>query len=260
MNIFTKLFVVSAIACTTTAVQAQEVTTPPSFNLDAGEVGVIFAADQDTYFDVIKDSKGNPASSWAPVKWGQKCTVSEDEAGDGAALRVDNLDFLPEQFGGTLDLSEYKYLHLDVWVNTASQFHFALQNWWPGEKFVTPMATFAAGQWVRIDIDMSSFAWSKKNEQQQRCINMFKFGGESTDAATESYPTVLYVTNIIAHNDDAFAKQNTILAESSTAGIGSAAAAQNKAKAGVAYNIAGQRVGKDYKGIIIVDNKKMLRK
>lgn len=259
MSIFTKLFAVSAIACMATVGRAQEVTTPPSFNLDAGEVGVIFAADQDTYFDVIKDSKGNPASSWAPVKWGQQCTVSEDEAGDGAALRVDNLDFLPEQFVATLDLSEYKYLHLDVWVNTASQFHFAMQNWWPGEKFITPMATFEAGKWVRLDIDMSSFAWSKKNEVQQRTFNIFKLGGESTDAETESFPTVLYMTNIIAHNDDAFAAQNTILAESSTTSIKNAAA-QNKAKAGTAYNIAGQRVGKDYKGIIIVDGKKVLRK
>ena len=80
MNMFTKLFAVSAIACMATAVQAQEVTTPPTFNIDPGEVGVIFAADQDTYFEVIKDSKGNSASNWAPVKWGQTCTVSEDEA------------------------------------------------------------------------------------------------------------------------------------------------------------------------------------
>lgn len=91
---FTKLFAVSAIAFMATAVQAQEVTTPPTFDIDPGEVGVIFAADQDTYFEVIKDSKGNSASNWAPVKWGQKCTVSEDEAGDGAAIRIDNLDFL----------------------------------------------------------------------------------------------------------------------------------------------------------------------
>ena len=86
MNMFTKLFAVSAIACMATAVQAQEVTTPPTFDIDPGEVGVIFAADQDTYFEVIKDSKGNSASNWAPVKWGQTCTVSEDEAGDGAAI------------------------------------------------------------------------------------------------------------------------------------------------------------------------------
>lgn len=38
---FTKLFAVSAIACMATAVQAQEVTTPPTFNIDPGEVGVI---------------------------------------------------------------------------------------------------------------------------------------------------------------------------------------------------------------------------
>ena len=34
MNMFTKLFAVSAIACMATAVQAQEVTTPPTFNID----------------------------------------------------------------------------------------------------------------------------------------------------------------------------------------------------------------------------------
>lgn len=259
MNIFTKFFAVSAIVCLSTASQAQNVTTPPVFNLDAAEVGVIFAADQDTYFEVIKDSKGNSASNWTPVKWGQKCTISEDEAGDGAALRVDNLDFLPEQFQATLDLSNYKYLHLDIWVNTDSQLDFAMQNWWPGEKFVTPIANLSAGNWTRIDIDMSSFAWSKKNEIQQRCLNIFKLGGESVDAVLHPYPTLLYMTNIIAHNSDEFASNNMVLANAST-GIDNISIAHDAAKSGIAYNIAGQRVGKDYKGIVIVDGKKILRK
>ena len=258
MNMFTKLFALSAIACMATAVQAQEVTTPPTFDIDPGEVGVIFAADQDTYFEVIKDSKGNSASSWAPVKWGQTCTVSEDEAGDGAAIRIDNLDFLPEQFVSTLDLSEYKYLHLDIWANANGKLDYTMQHWWPSEKFTSPVTDLKAGEWVRLDIDMSSFAWSKKNEIQQRCINVFKLGGEAVDATVNPYPTLIYMTNIIAHNNDTFAAQNTILADGAT-GIENVTMQKNS-KTGHTYNIAGQRVEKNYKGIVFVDGKKMIRK
>lgn len=260
MNMFTKFIAASAIACmTTAAIQAQVVTTPPVFNLDPAEVGVIFAADQDTYSDIIKDSKGNPASKWAPVKWGQTCTVSEDEAGDGAALRIDNLDFLPEQFVATLDLSAYKYLHLDIWAGSDGQLDFAMQNWWPGEKFTTPIVNLTAGQWTRIDIDMSSFAWSKKNKVQQRTFNVFKLGGEAVDTKVHPYPTLIYMTNVIAHNNDAFASANNILGNGTT-GLQNIPAAQQGGKAGVTYNLAGQHVGKEYKGLVIVDGKKIIRK
>lgn len=260
MNMFTKFIAASAIACmTTAAIQAQVVTTPPVFNLDPAEVGVIFAADQDTYFEVIKDSKGNPASKWAPVKWGQTCTVSEDEAGDGAALRIDNLDFLPEQFVATLDLSAYKYLHLDIWADSDGKLDFTMQNWWPGEKFITPIINLASGQWTRIDIDMSSFAWSKKNEVQQRTFNVFKLGGEAVDTKITPYPTLIYMTNIIAHNDDAFAAKNNVLSNETT-GIQNIPSVHKDMKTGKTYNLSGQRVNKDYKGVIIVDGKKVIRK
>ena len=71
MRHFTKLFSIVALAVSATVANAQTPTTPPTLKWDAGEIGVIYAADQDTYFDVLKDGAGNPASSWSPVTWGQ---------------------------------------------------------------------------------------------------------------------------------------------------------------------------------------------
>jgi hypothetical protein len=145
MNSFTKFFSVVALATIATVSNAQTPTTPPTLKWDAGEIGVIYAADQDTYFDVLKDSKGNPASAWAPVSWGQTCVISDDECGDGAAIRIDNLDFLPMQFAATLDISEYRFFHIEYWVSADMQLDMTFQNWWPGEKFVSSIYDLKAG-------------------------------------------------------------------------------------------------------------------
>ena len=250
MNNFTKLFSVVVLSFVATVSNAQTPTTPPTLKWDAGEIGVIYAADQDTYFDVLKDGAGNPASSWAPVTWGQTCVISDDECGDGAAIRIDNLDFLPLQFKSTMILNDYRFFHIEYWVSSDMQLDMTFQNWWPGEKFVTPVYELKAGQWnvIDIDLDQEAFTWSKKNEIPQHSVNVFKLGGEAVNAEQHPYAQTIWMTNIVCHND-----------ASVVTGISNVKAAANKNNSSL-YNLAGQRVSNDYKGVVVKDGKKFLNK
>lgn len=251
MNSFTKFFSVVALATIATVSNAQTPTTPPTLKWAPEEIGVIYAADQDTYWDVMRDSDGNPANSWSPVTWGQTCVISDDECGDGAAIRIDNLDFLPMQFAATLDISEYRFFHIEYWVSADMQLDMTFQNWWPGEKFVSSIYDLKAGQWnvIDIDLDQESFTWSKKNEIPQHCVNVFKLGGENVDEETHPYAPVIWMTNIICHND----------ASVLPAGIDEMKANRQNGR-NIRYNLAGQRVGNDYKGLVLMNGKKMVIK
>ncbi len=251
MNSFTKFFSVVALATIATVSNAQTPTTPPTLKWGPEEIGVIYAADQDTYWDVMKDSDGNPANSWSPVTWGQKCVISDDECGDGAAIRIDNLDFLPMQFKKTMDFSDYRFFHIEFWVSADMQLDMAFQNWWPGEKFVSSIYDLKAGQWnvIDIDLDQESFTWSKKKEIPQHCVNVFKLGGEKVDEEAHPYAPVIWMTNIICHND----------ASVLPAGIDEMKANRQNGR-NIRYNLAGQRVGNDYKGLVLMNGKKMVMK
>ena len=248
MNNFTKFFSVVALATIATVSNAQ--TTPPTLKWAPEEIGVIYAADQDTYWDVMRDSDGNPANSWAPVKWGQTCVISDDECGDGAAIRIDNLDFLPMQFQKTMDFSDYRFFHIEYWVSADMQLDMTFQNWWPGEKFVSSIYDLKAGQWnvIDIDLDQESFTWSKKNEIPQHCVNVFKLGGENVDKEAHPYAPVIWMTNIVCHND-----------ASVITGISNVKAAASKNSTSL-YNLAGQRVSNDFKGVVVKDGKKYFNK
>ena len=251
MNNFTKLFSIVALAAIATVSNAQTPTTPPTLKWDAAEIGVIYAADQDTYFEVLKDGQGNAANAWAPVTWGQTCAISDDECGEGAAIRIDNLDFLPMQFKATLILNDYRFFHIEYWVSADMQLDMTFQNWWPGEKFVTPIYELKAGQWnvIDIDLDQEAFTWSKKNEIPQHSVNVFKLGGENVNVEQHPYAPTIWMTNIVCHND-----------ASVITGISTVANGQKPSANGQTYNLAGQRVSNDYKGVVVKDGKKYLNK
>ncbi len=248
MKFSTQSFVAVAIAVTSCAnVLAQTPAAPPAFTVDPAGAGVIYAADQDTYFEVLRDKDGNPANAWAPVVWGQKCVISDDEVGENgeAAIRIDNLDFLPLQFKSTVNLSEYRFLHIDIWPDSDMQLDFTLQNWWPGEKHVSAIYDLKGGQWTSIDIDMSTFPWGVKNGEQERVVNVFKLGGEKVNADEHPYAKTIYMTNIIAHNE-------------SPAGVEGVTIKPVEGN-GITYNLFGIPVGDDYKGIVIRDGKKYIQ-
>lgn len=238
------------LAAAAALANAQTPLTPPMMNWDSADVAVIYAADQEKYPDVFRDSQGNPANSFIAPVWGQKCVFSDDECGDGAAIRIDNLDFLPLQALATIDLSDYRYLHLDMWAQNDDQLNLSLQNWWPGEKFTSEIWNLKGGEWLSVDIDMDSdnFTWSKKNEIPQHCVNVFQFGG-GTLSNDFPHSEKIYVTNLIAHND-----------LSANGGNGVNSVVVSVAKPGIAYNLFGQRVKDDYKGIVIINGIKILRK
>lgn len=249
MEIYTKLCATAFVAMSCLSVAAQQPSNPPALTWDAAKVGVIYAADQDKYPDVLVDTKGNPVSNWAPLEWGQTCVVSDDECADGAAAkRIDNLDFLPMQFSATLNVSDYKFWHMDIWPSEDCQLDFAFQNWWPGEKFISSTYNLKAGEWNSIDIDLSAFAWGTKNGAQERVINVFKMGGEAAKPAVDGQPfaKTIYITNIIVHNEGG-------------SGIDDITVDDFRADE-PAYNVYGQRVDENYKGIVIQKGRKFIRR
>ena len=263
MKFSTKLFSAAAFAAiATSGISAQTPNDPAPLNYDPAEIGVIFAADQDTYWEVLRDGNGNAASDWNQPVWGQSVVISADEcAGGASALRIDGLDFLPLQFAGTISLAQWRYLHVDMWAPAEDQVCFKFQNWWPGESYVSDVYTLKAGEWTSIDIDMEDpdcFQWSEVKtdpETQEKYINkgvnVFQIAGEKI---ANDYPhcSTLYLTNVIAHN---YAPaENGENDESGVAGIVS------EANEGKTFNIFGMEVDATYKGIVICNGKKYIQR
>ena len=259
MKISTKLFTAAAIAAiATSGINAQTPADPAPLSYDPAEIGVIFAADQDTYWEVIKDGNGTPASEWTLPVWGQKVVISADECSGGAsALRIDGLDFLPLQFAGTISLAQWRYLHVDMWAPAEDQVCFKLQNWWPGEAYVSEIYTLKAGEWTSIDIDMEDpafFQWSEiktdpetQEKYVNKGVNILQIAGEKI---ANDYPhcSTLYMTNVIAHN---YAPENND-------GNGVNAIMSETLK-GKTFNVFGVEVDENYKGIVIRDGKKFFQ-
>lgn len=225
-------------------VNAQTPDDPAALSYDPAEVGVIFAADQEKYPEVMQTSKA-PASDWAPVSWGQKTVLSYDECNDGAAaLRLDNLDFLPMQFQGTLQLGAYKYLHIDVWAAKDDLVCFKLQNWWPGEYYVTPAIDVKGGEWLSLDIDITDPLLYQWGEPNKKGVDVFQVCGENVP---NEYPhsESIYLTNIIAHNYD----------PAGVANITVDAAADNRT-----FNLFGMEVDENYQGVVIRNGKKFIQR
>lgn len=245
-----------ALAFCAAGLYAQTPDNPAEITWDPAEVGVIYAADQDTYFETLRDGNGNPASNWAPANWGQTVVISNDECNDGAsAIRIDGLDFLPLQFPGTVSLAQWRWLHIDVYPTADDQLCFKLQNWWPGESYVSQIYEVKGGEWNSIDIDMEDptyFQWSemKTNPETQekyinKGVNVFQVAGEKLPNDYPHAPTI-YMTNIIAHNEGG-------------AGINNVAA-ENVINDGRIFNVMGIEVDENYRGLVIRNGKKYLQK
>lgn len=262
MKNFNRIFSVAAIATLSVAgLSAQTPDDPKALKLDPAEVGVIYAADQDKFFEVLRDGNGNPASDWTQPVWGQSTVTSDDECNGGAAaIRIDNLDYLPMQFPATISLAQWRYLHVDIWAPADDELCFKFQNWWPGETYVTDIYKIKGGEWNNIDIDMEDpdyFQWSEQKtdpETQEKYINkgvnVLQVAGEKI---ANDYPhcATIYMTNIIAHNTN----PEDIYDNSGVADIRVDAAAKGKT-----YNVYGVEVDENYTGIVIRDGHKYIQR
>lgn len=249
----------SAVLIATASVNAQTPDDPAALPYDPAEVGVIYAADQDTFFETLRDGNGTPVNNWTLQNWGQKVVISDDECNGGAAaVRIDNLDFLPITFPSTISLAEWRYLHIDMWApEDGDQVCFKLQNWWPGEAYVSEVYELKGGEWTSIDIDMEDpeyFQWSetKTNPETQekyinKGVNVFQVAGEKI-ANDFPHCKTLYMTNIIAHNygnDDNGVANITV---------------DENAHDNRTFNLMGIEVDANYKGLVIRNGKKYIQK
>lgn len=197
MKKFTHILAMAAAMMTAGFAQAQSPTDPPVAQWNAEDIYCIYAADGDQY----KPAEGTAME--VLTTWGETDAVSDDEAGDYAALRVTRGggDFTPWQFSKAQNWSDYQYLHMDVWANEDSQFYLSFRNWSAGVHSASDVVQLKAGQWYSLDFDLSTFAWSEKNGLQERIVNVLVLGGEGEGIwASAKKASRVYVTNILCHN------------------------------------------------------------
>lgn len=240
MKKFTLLAAATMFICT---VSAQDPTTPPTPNWDASDV-----------FNIIGSTyEYGAGSSFKVLTWGQKCTSDYDEAGDDEAYRIDNLDFLPIQFNKAISLDNYKYLHMDVWPSEDTHFYYSFIRWMPDGsqlRLYIPTQQLKANQWNSLDLDLSIMGWNVKNNVQERLVNILFFGGQEGD--TEAFASKIWIANLVAHNGDT---SGTVVT-----GIKTINNTTSKKIDNSSYNLLGQKIGNNYKGIVIKNGKKVLVK
>lgn len=178
-------------------VNAQTPNDPPVHNWGANDVHAIYVADDEQYTQA-------EGTGMTMLDWGGQDTMSDDEAGDYAALRIvaGSGNYSPLQFDKAQNWSNYKYLHMDVWAIADCQFYVVFRNWSAGVRSGSAVLQLKGQQWYSLDFDLSEFAWSEKNGQQERLVNVLVLGGESEGIYQNAAKAdKVWITNIIANNN-----------------------------------------------------------
>lgn len=197
MKKITRFIAVAIVLITSGIANAQSPSDPPVAMWAASDVYCIYAADADQYTAV-------EGTEMTVLAWGGEDTVSDDEAGDYAALRVTagSGNYTPWQFSKAQNWNNYQYLHMDVWANEDCKFYVVFRNWSAGVRSGSEVVDLNAGQWYSLDFDLSTFAWSEKNGVQERNVNVLVLGGESEGIYADAQKASrMYITNILCHNE-----------------------------------------------------------
>lgn len=117
-------------------------------------------ADPDSVLSIYSDAYTNLADTNFNPFWGQSTivTVDHDVAGDNTLL-YESLNFqgtnLGHVEGADQDVSEYGYLHVDLWTPNAVAMHFYLISRTSGERgYQLPISL---EEWVSVDIPLSYY-------------------------------------------------------------------------------------------------------
>jgi len=134
-----------------------------------------------------------PVSALSVLTWGQKATLSYVTVGDGQAMKLTNLQWMPIGLTTAKDYSLLQYLHIDVYSNTASPFRLGLVIWGmagnPPTEVYTPYFNLTPGQWFSIDYPLSYF---KDRDIDCRTLGAIRFGDDDGTV----YSNEIYVDNI----------------------------------------------------------------
>ncbi|MDR0694303.1 MAG: T9SS type A sorting domain-containing protein [Prevotellaceae bacterium] len=145
-------------------------------------------------------------NTWNTPNWGQTATwdyaASTDEK---LVIKISNLSdkgWLPIALGGTADLRNYYYIHLDVFCNETSDFRLGLQRHYPNNKeWYFPMiekTVMQPGKWYSIDYDLDDFFLSGYGTDTECVAHYLRFGGEiELGDYTPQWSDEIYITNLV---------------------------------------------------------------
>ena len=171
------------------------------------------------------------------VWWDQQAWQENVQLSGNNAWHIKNFNFIGSEHD-QLDVSGMDGLHMDIYpVGKDFSFNVSPINKSENEQFLT--ATAKANRWNRINLPIADY---KAKGLSMTTAFQIKMTRVSDDLPTDQE---FYLDNVYYYKGipDAI--------KSVTVAAGNAAAPM--------YNLAGQRVGKNYKGIVIVNGKKILR-
>lgn len=197
MKKFTRIFAAALMVLAAGNVNAQTPNDPPVHSWGADDVHAIYVADDEQYTQA-------EGTDMTMLVWGGEDSMSDDEAGDYAALRIvaGSGNYAPLQFTKAQNWSNYQYMHMDVWAIDDCEFYVCFRNWSAGVRTASEVVKLKGKQWYSLDFDLSQFAWSEKNGLQERIVNVLVLGGESEgiyEGAAKA--DKVWITNIICNNE-----------------------------------------------------------
>lgn len=196
MKKFTRFFAAVLMMLAAVSVNAQTPGNPPEHSWATDDVYAIYVADDEQYTQA-------EGTGMTMLVWGGEDKMSDDEAGDYAALRIvaGSGNYSPLQFDKAQNWSNYQYMHMDVWAVEDCEFYVVFRNWSAGVRTGSEVVKLKGQQWYSLDFDLSQFAWSEKNGMQERLVNVLVLGGESEGIYAEAAKAEkIWITNIICNN------------------------------------------------------------
>lgn len=202
MKTITQLALTASLLCGFTFVRAQvPPTAPPDLAYPAENVHSFFS---EKYGNVYENTQNSP-------NWGQSATwdytASADEQQTIVIRNLSDKGWLPIALGGTAKLSNYYYVHIDVFCNEASDFRIGFQRHYPDNlEWYFPMikkTDMVPGKWYSIDYSLDEFFTSGYGSGNQCVANYLRFGGESQlDGYTPTWSNEIYFTNFVLFNGE----------------------------------------------------------
>ncbi|MDR3217525.1 MAG: T9SS type A sorting domain-containing protein [Dysgonamonadaceae bacterium] len=134
------------------------------------------------------------ATELTVLNWGQTTIWDYAEVGvDGYAAFMKNLNYLGLNMKSKQDISEYDFVHFDVYCGVETPFQFGWQGYAGAtEETYAPSITVTPGKWNSIDIPLSS--WTEQGFDL-RGTNVIRLGGGSTLI----YANEIYIDNIYVY-------------------------------------------------------------
>jgi hypothetical protein len=228
MKTFTKFALNALLLCSVLLVNAQVPPVAPPDLPHAADKVLSFVSE--TYGMAFESTWNNPS-------WGQTATWDYTASGDEKlVIQISNLSdkgWLPIALGGTADLRNYYYVHIDVFCNEATDFRIGFhrhQTSVSEKEWYFPMiekGTMVPGKWYSIDYNLDDFFLGGYGTGAECVAHYLRFGGEiQLDGYVPDWSDEIYITNFVLLGDGCTptALGGKVIDGASIAGVQNAAA------------------------------------